>query len=98
MNFREEAKRLEEEQRRVGAEQAMLASAFRSVAATPDGKRVLRWIVEEGKLFSDEFSPNASHAYNSGVKSIPRRVWLKLRDHAERGDFITICMGGNGNV
>ena len=97
MNPREEARIKDEEQKRGEQEKARFALALKSVAATADGKRVLSWIIAQGKIISDEFTPSAQHAYNSGLKAVPVRLWQKLREHAIREDFIDICIGEKSN-
>ena len=93
MTLREEAAQRADEQRKQEADRKRFASDIRAVAATAEGKRVLRWLIEQGKLFEDDFQPNATAAYLSGVKAIPRRLWKALGEHADRNDFITICIG-----
>lgn len=93
MNLREQAKNLEEERRRKQAEINLLANAFKSVAASPDGKTVLGWVLAQGGLFSEEFSKTANNAYEDGKRAICVRVWNKLKEHARRDDFIAICIG-----
>lgn len=97
-SLREEMARLEQERKDKEAEERRLGEAFRNVAATPDGQRVLRWLINQGELFSDEFSPNAGLAYNVGVRAIARRLWNKLKVHASRNDFIAICIGEKSDV
>ena len=77
---------------------ARLSHAMRSVAASADGRIVLRWIYGLGNPLADTFQPSAMAAYESGKKFIPRRLWRELEKHADRNDFIAIFMEGESDA
>ena len=93
MNIREGMAEREEQALEMEQRRQRFGQAVRNVAATPDGKIVLAWLVGLGNLFADDFQPNAMAAYISGRKSIPRALWKTLEEHAKRDDFIAICIG-----
>lgn len=93
MNIREGMAEREKQAREMQQRRERFGQAVRNVAATPDGKIVLAWLVGLGDLFADDFQPNAMAAYMSGRKSIPRALWKTLEEHAKRDDFIAICIG-----
>ena len=92
-SLREEAKRLEIEKQEEEARERRFGEAVRAVAATPDGKVILGWIIREGDLFTDAFSPSSALPYAEGKRFVARMLWDVLRRHANRADAIEICFG-----
>ena len=98
MTPREEAEERERQREEGEARGKRLALALRNVAASEDGKIVLRWIYGMGNPLADTFQPSAAAAYESGKKAIPRKLWHELKQHAKRNDFIAIFMEGESNA
>lgn len=60
--------------------QSELSAAFRAVLATPAGKRVLFWMLEQCAIYEDAFAGEAHSAtdYTLGRQSAGRRLIGKL--------------------
>jgi hypothetical protein len=93
--LRDKLREAERERAELDIKSRQEASDIRAVAATPEGRRFLRWLVNHGGIFSGDFSPSSNNAFNDGRRSVSVAVWNRLREHAERKDFIEICMGEN---
>lgn len=91
--IRRQERENEEAKRRRTAEERHFVNALRTVAATPEGKTVLAWIIAQGDLFGSDFTPSSAIYYTAGMKAIPRRLWSVLQKYARREDFIEICIG-----
>lgn len=56
-----------------------LNAAMRSVLATPDGKRVMFWLLSEAAIYRDAFSGDAGATnYVLGQQSVGRKIIQKM--------------------
>lgn len=90
---REEIREDAREKAMQDARRETLARAYRAVAASPEGRTVLRSIVEAGNIFATNYQPNAMAAFEAGRAAMAKEIWNNLSRCADRDDFMAICIG-----
>lgn len=91
IELREEARRREEEKAALASKRELFAGDLRILSRLPEGRRVFRWLLEQGDLFSEEYLPGSLGAYRAGVKAASLRLWRVLREHLPAESFIAIA-------
>lgn len=95
MELREEARRREEERADLAQKRELFARDLRALAALPEGRRVFRWLMDQGNIFAEDYQPGPLGAYRSGMKAMSLRVWRTLRDNLPAVDFVAIALDGH---
>lgn len=90
--LRDEARRREEEREGLAKRRELFAADLRTLANRPEGRRLLRWLIDQGDIFADDFQPGPTGAYRAGVKAASLRLWRLLRESLTAEDFINVAM------
>ena len=80
------AQRQEARRRREALEHEELLTDFRKVLSTPEGLRVLWYVLSQGFIFRSCFTGNASTYFNEGKRDLGLRI-LELVDEADGSAF-----------
>lgn len=94
---REEARRREEERRELARRRERFAGDVRRLAGQPEGRRFLRWLVEQGDVFADDYQAGPAGAYRAGRRSLVLGLLRRLREHLPFGDFVSVTLGDAGD-
>lgn len=94
MELRLEARRRERERELLRKKEAEFAQDLRTLASRGDGRRFLRWLLEQGALFSPDYLPGTAGAYQAGKKATALRLWRLMRDVLAQSVFAEIALGG----
>ncbi|MCD8351435.1 MAG: hypothetical protein LUC93_12580 [Planctomycetaceae bacterium] len=98
MELRLEARKRERERELLRKREAEFAGDLRAVAAHAEGKRLLRWLLAQGELFSLDYLPGTAGAYQAGKKATALRLWHLLRDLLAPNAFAEIALAaGRGD-
>ena len=95
MELREEARRREEERADLAQRRELFARDLRTLAALPEGRRVFRWLMDQGNIFAEDYQPGPLGAYRSGMRTMSLRIWGTLRDSLPIADFVAIALDGH---
>lgn len=94
MELRLEARQRERERELLRKREAEFAVRLRALASREDGKRFLRWLLEQGNIFSPDYLPGAAGAYQAGKKATALNLWRLLRDALDPAAFAEIALDG----
>ncbi len=94
MELRLEARRRERERELLRQREAEFAQDLRAIASREDGRRLLRWLLDEGRLFSPDYLPGATGAYQAGKKAAALRLWHLMQGVLAPSVFAEIALGG----
>ena len=75
--FEEEKDEQELQDLRRAAEYRQLQKDFADTFSTPHGERILKYILENGKIFSSVFTGNSKTYYLAGVQDFIRNIVVK---------------------
>lgn len=91
--LREEARRREEERETVAKRREEFVRDLRLLASQTEGRRFLRWLIDQGDIFAEDYQPGDLGAYRAGVKALPLRLWRLLADTLSEDDFASVVLG-----
>lgn len=93
--IREEARRREEERQAVERRREEFGADLRAIAARPEGQRFLRWLLDRGGMFAEDWTPDATAAaFAAGKKASAVSLWNLLRRHLPRAAFVEVALPG----
>ncbi|MCD8138448.1 MAG: hypothetical protein LUE17_01480 [Planctomycetaceae bacterium] len=95
MELRLEARRREQERELLRKREAEFAADLRAVAAHAEGKRLLRWLLAQGELFSLDYLPGTAGAYQAGRKATALKLWHLLRGLLAPNAFAEIALASD---
>ncbi len=90
MELREEARQREADRDRLARRRERFARDLRTLAARPEGERFLRWLLEQGNIFAEDYQPGQLGAYAAGKKATAVRLWNLLSEHLEPDAFTAV--------
>lgn len=96
--LREEARRREQERRRLSQREQEFAGDMRLIAARPEGKRLLRRLLEDGDIFNPGWTPGATGAYQAGRRAQALGLWRHLREHLPGSVCLDLLLPGAGEA
>lgn len=91
IELREEARRREEERERIERNKEMFARDLRSIASWAEGRRVFRWLLDQGDIFRADYQPGKLGAFQAGRRAAALRLWHTLREHLNPTVFQAIA-------
>lgn len=94
MELRLEARRRKHERELLRKKEAEFAQDLRALASRGDGRRFLRWLLEQGAIFSPDYLPGTAGAYQAGKKATALRLWHLMQDVLAQSVFAGIALGG----
>ena len=92
MEIREEARRREEERADLARRRELFARDLRSLAELPEGRRLFRWLIDQGNIFAEDYQPGPMGAYRSGLKAMSVRLWRMLEEHLAPAVFAAVAL------
>ena len=92
---REERRQAEDQAKAAIEEQKKRETDIRAVAATPEGARLLAWLIHSGGIFSIDFQPNATNPFNQGRRHTAILLWKLLDQCLDNETFNKICRAKN---
>ncbi len=79
MELRREAELREQERLALRRKELDFARDVRRVAAGPEGKRLLRRLIEDADVFNSSWTPGEAGAYQAGKKAQGLALWRIVR-------------------
>lgn len=79
MELRREAELREQERLALKRKELDFARDVRNVASRPEGKRLLRRLLEDADLFNPAWTPGEEGAYRAGRKAQALTLWRTVR-------------------
>lgn len=92
IELREEARRREAERERTERKKEEFARDLRHTALQPEGKRILRWLLEQGDIYRIDYLPGQLGAYHAGQRAFALRLWHALRHHLDAAAFAALVL------
>lgn len=77
--LREEARRREEEALERARQREEFERDVALVASRPEGVRFLRWFLEDGDIYAEDYQPGHMGAYQAGRRAAALRLWRILK-------------------
>lgn len=90
--LREEARRREREQEETAKRREQFTRDIRFVASFPEGRRFLRWLIERGGIFAEDYQPGPLGAFRAGLRTASIRLWEILRTALPKNEFVRIVL------
>lgn len=90
LELRRQQRQQEEERRHIEQKQQELASDLKTIAAQPEGKRILRRLLENGDIFSPDWTPGEPGAFIAGKKAQALELWRLLRNCLDPHDCLDL--------
>lgn len=94
--LREEARRREEERETLARKQEQFGRDLIALAGRQEGRRLFRWLLEQGELFAEDYQAGYPGAYRAGRRSAALRLWNLLARHLSRESFLAIAVPPDG--
>lgn len=95
IELREEARRREEERERIEMNKEMFARDLRGIASWAEGRRIFRWLLDQGDIFRADYQPGKFGAFQAGRRAAALRLWHTLREHLNPAVFQAIAFQDN---
>ena len=92
IELREEARRREREREAIDKRRAEFIRDLRAIASIPEGVRLFRWLLEQGKIFDSGYIPGQAGAYQAGKRAQALHLWRLLRENIPLETFTAIIL------
>lgn len=90
--LRDEARQRRRERELLERKREEFAGDLRAIAVTVEGRRFLRWLLEQGDIFRGGYQPGESGAYAAGKKAAALDLLDRLRRSLPHDAFTAIVL------
>lgn len=95
MDVREEERLRKAEREALDKRREALHRDILALAAQPEGRRLFRWLMDQGNMFADDYQPGYMGAYRAGLRATALRLWRALREILPPTAFASLALGAD---
>jgi hypothetical protein len=98
IELREEARRREREAELLAHKRERFGRDLRELSARPEGRRIFRWLLEQGRIFRIDCGFGRAGAFQAGERAQALRLWRALRENLAAAVFADIILAPDASA